>query len=501
MANLKLDLIQKSEFLWEVPLDTVPGMNVPGVIVASKGMIAHILDDNTPQQVANVATLPGIVRASMAMPDIHWGYGFPIGGVAAFEVDKGIISPGGVGYDINCGVTLVRTDLRADKVKPRIKLLVDALYNAIPCGVGSEGSLRLSNEDYNQIFLKGAKWVVEQGLAETADVENMEEGGAMPGGNPELVSAKARQRAHKQLGTLGSGNHFVEVQEVTDVYDADVAAAFGLAKGQVCLMIHSGSRGLGHQICDDNLSIMQDAARKYGIQLTDRQLACAPFKSSEGRDYFEAMVCAANFAWANRLMMVSLAREAFADFFKATAKSLGMHMVYDVCHNIAKEEEFLIDSAGRIYGIFDANVPAKDARKLRVCVHRKGATRSLGPGDPRVPEAYRAVGQPVLIPGDMGRSSYVLVGTEKAASVSFSSSCHGAGRVLSRNAAIKLASGKNVAKQLAERGITVRSQGKMTLVEEVPEAYKDVTVVVEAVVGAGASRPVARLKPVGTIKG
>lgn len=484
MSETKQSLQQIDSFRWRVPKGTVPGMNVPGEIIASEEMIPQITGDRTAEQVANVAVLPGILRASLAMPDIHWGYGFPIGGVAAFDLDEGIISPGGVGYDINCGVTLLRSDLESRDVQPRIKKLVDTLFSNIPCGVGSEGNIRLSQKDLDSILVDGARWVAERGLADKADPLTMEENGAMKGADPSLVSERARQRALKQLGTLGSGNHFIEVQVVEKVFLPDVAQAFGLFKDQVVVMIHSGSRGLGHQICEDNLKVMQQAVRDYDIRLPDRQLACAPFKSTEGQNYFAMMKCAANFAWANRLAMVSLVRDSFKEVFGKSWLDLGMKVVYDVCHNIAKVEEHEVDG-----------------KKKELCIHRKGATRALGPGDSRLPERYRSVGQPVLIPGDMGRFSYVLAGCRKAEDISFSSSCHGAGRVLSRKAAIRRAKGEDIYRVLAQKGLTVRAKGKLTLLEEAPEAYKNVTTVVEAVQGAGISRPVVKLRPLGTIKG
>ncbi len=484
MTEISQQLEQVGEYHWRVPDDTVPGMKVPGIIFASSEMIPRIISDKTPTQVANVATLPGIVHASLAMPDIHWGYGFPIGGVAAFDLNDGIISPGGVGYDINCGVSLLRSDIEARSVRHRIQKLIDALFNTIPCGLGSEGQIKLSAKDFNQVLLTGAEWVVRQGFADAEDLVNMEENGAMKGSDPTLISDRARQRAFKQLGTLGSGNHFIEIQEVVEVIEPEIAEAFGLFEGQVVVMLHSGSRGFGHQVCDESLKVMQQVTRDYGIDLVDRQLACAPFKSDAGQRYFSQMKCAANFAWANRLAMVGLTREVFEQFFGSSWDELGMSMVYDVCHNIAKVEKFDIEGS-----------PAK------VCVHRKGATRALGPNDPRLPAQYRAHGQPVLIPGDMGRASYVLVGTEAGALTSFNSTCHGAGRTMSRKAAIRKGKGKNIYKQLADAGIVVRSSGKTTLVEEVPEAYKDVTEVVEAVNGAGISQSVVRLEPIGTIKG
>lgn len=484
MSEKRYKLEQISDYRWRVPQDTIPGMRVPGEIIASSKMIPHIMNDRTPLQVANVATLPGILNVSMAMPDIHWGYGFPIGGVAAFDLDKGIISPGGVGYDINCGVSLVRTDLKASDIRKHLPKLVDALFNEIPCGVGSEGKIKLSSSDFEQVLLDGANWVIRKGLADHEDAERMEENGSMEGGDPALVSKRARQRAQKQLGTLGSGNHFIEIQEVNNIYDLKAAELFGLFKGQAVVMIHSGSRGFGHQVCDDYLKVMQEGARKYQIELPDRQLACVPIKSSEGQRYFKAMKCAANFAWANRLTMVGLARKAFERYFKTSFSGLGMRMVYDVAHNIAKIEDINLEDG-----------------LTSVCVHRKGATRALGPGSKHLPETYRSIGQPVIIPGDMGRASFVLVGAADAEHISFNSTCHGAGRVMSRKAAIRKAKGKDIAKNLAGRGIIVRARGKLTLLEEVPEAYKDIGDVVDAVAGAGISRKVARMRPLGTVKG
>lgn len=483
MSN-KYELEQISPYRWRLSQDFKPGMRVPGEIIASEAMLPTVMSDKTPEQVANVATLPGIVGASMAMPDIHWGYGFPIGGVAAFDVNDGIISPGGVGYDVNCGVSLVRTNLTISDVLPCLNALLNELFKNIPCGVGSEGKIKLKGHDYDQILKNGVKWVVEQGLADPEDPEFMEENGTFNGADPSLISNHALERARSQLGTLGSGNHFIEIQSVSEIYSNKDAEVFGLEKDQIVIMVHSGSRGLGHQICDDDLKVMQEAARKYDIELPDRQLACAPFISPEGQRYFQKMKCAANFAWSNRLTMVGLIRETFAKVFNKSHRSLGMGLVYDVSHNIAKVEDFTINN-----------------ERCELVVHRKGATRSLGKGDLRLPSKYRSVGQPVLIPGDMERASYVLAGNSQAEEMTFNSTCHGAGRVMSRNAAIKMNQGSNMYKKMAERGISVRAKGKLTLMEEIPEAYKNVSEVVSAVEGAGVSRRVARLKPVGTIKG
>ena len=484
MSNNNISLEQISPFRWRIHQSAQSGMRVPGEIIASPEMIPRIVADRTAEQVANVATLPGIVGASMAMPDIHWGYGFPIGGVAAFDLETGIISPGGVGYDINCGVSLIRSDLRAQDIGGQVPKLVDALFNKIPCGVGSEGAIKLSSRDLDRILERGAGWVVEQGLAEPKDLIRMEENGAIKGGDCSLVSARTRERAYRQLGTLGSGNHFIEIQEVEEIYNQETATAFGLFPGQIVLMIHSGSRGLGHQICDESLKVMQGVVRREGIELPDRQLACAPFKSKEGQDYLAMMNCAANFAWGNRLAMVGLVRQTFEGILHKSWRALGMEMVWDVCHNIAKVERFRMEGRDR-----------------ELCVHRKGATRAFGPGHPELPEVYRPFGQPVLIPGDMGRASFILVGTAEAARLTFNSTCHGAGRLMSRHAAIQAAKGVDIMHRLAKQGITVRAREKSTLCEEIPEAYKDVSQVVEAVQGAAVSKRVARLKPLGTIKG
>ena len=471
-------------FHWRLSRDYRPGMRVPGEIIASERMIPNILSDNTPLQVANVAALPGIVKASLAMPDIHWGYGFPIGGVAAFDLDEGIISPGGVGYDINCGVSLLRSNLVAEQQRKKIPDLVDALFNNIPCGVGSEGKIQLKDRDLDKVAEIGAGWIVEQGYAEAEDLNYMEEKGAMQGGDPTLLSPRSRERARWQLGTLGSGNHFLEIQKVERIYDPETALAFGLFEGQLVVMIHSGSRGLGHQVCDEFLKKMQGAVRRYNLDLPDRQLACAPFKSGEAGDYFAVMKCAANFAWANRLTMAGLIRETFKKYYKMSSSDLGLKLVWDVCHNIAKVEEFEIEG-----------------KRKKLCVHRKGATSSYGPGASFLPKNYREAGQPVIIPGDMGRASYIMVGTEKSSNVTFASTCHGAGRLMSRKAAVRSTKNQNMTQQLAKRGIIVRSRGKWTLNEEIPEAYKDIDEVIEVVHGAGISLKVARLKPMGTVKG
>lgn len=459
-------------------------MRVPGLIYADEQMMEVIASDKSPEQVANVAHLPGIVGHSLAMPDMHWGYGFPIGGVAAFDPEEGVLSPGGVGYDINCGVRLIRSDLVRAEVVDRLEALSLALYKAIPCGMGSQSSIRLSKGDVDDVLRGGAKWAVEQGLGWNDDLEVIEENGRFAGAEPRKVSDRAKSRGRPQLGSLGSGNHFCELGYVAEIYDAEAAAAFGLGLDEVTLLVHSGSRGLGHQVCDDALQTMLRASGKYGIALPDRQLAAAPLSSPEAHDYFGAMACAVNFAFANRQVMTHFAREALQAFFGRGPAQLGLRLVYDVCHNIAKWEEHEVDGELR-----------------RLCVHRKGATRSFGPGHPSVPTRYRDVGQPVMVPGDMGRYSYVLAGAEGAMRETFGSCCHGAGRRLSRMAAKKLARTRPIFEELRARGVWVRADSKATVEEEIPDAYKDVADVVDVVHGAGLARKVAKLVPLAVVKG
>ncbi len=473
------------DYRWEIPKSYKAGMRVPGLIYADESMLSHIREEQALEQVANVAFLPGIVSRSMAMPDIHWGYGFPIGGVAATRVEDGVISPGGVGFDINCGVRLLRTNLTEQEVRPRIEKLIDALYSNVPSGVGSKGKLRLNQQEVDKVLVKGARWAVEKGYGETRDLEVTEENGSMEGADPEQVSAKAKQRGAPQLGTLGAGNHFIEVEVVEEIYEPAIASVMGIDRvGQVLLLIHTGSRGLGHQVCTDHLVTMGTAVQKYGISIPDRQLACAPVKSPEGQAYFAAMACAANYAWTNRQCIAHWARESFVNVFGASREELGLEMVYDVTHNIAKIEEYEV--AGK---------------RLKLCIHRKGATRAFPAGHPDVPRIYAEIGQPVLIPGDMGRYSYVLVGTEKAMAETFGSTCHGAGRVQSRSAAKRSLRGIDVARGLAEKGITVKTGSMSSLAEEASEAYKDVAQVVEVTHQAGISRKVAKARPIGVVKG
>ena len=484
MAGSKI-INKIDDYRWEIPQDYKPGMRVPGLIYADAEMLKHIEKEEAMEQVANVAFLPGIVSRSLAMPDIHWGYGFPIGGVAATRVSDGVISPGGVGFDINCGVRLLRTNLDEQDVRPKIEDIVSSLYSNVPSGVGSQGKLKLKEREIDAVLVKGAKWAVERGYGEAEDLEVTEEHGAMKGADPERVSAKAKQRGAPQLGTLGAGNHFLEVGLVDEIFEPGTASVMGIERiGQVMLLIHTGSRGFGHQVCDDYVRSMGQAVAKYDIKLPDRQLACAPVKSPEGQSYFAAMACAANYAWANRQCIAHWVRESFMQVFGQSPRELGMEMVYDVAHNIAKMEEY------RIGG-----------KTVPLCVHRKGATRAFPAGHTDVSSVYAEIGQPVLIPGDMGRYSYVLVGTERAMEETFGSTCHGAGRVQSRSAAKRSLRGADVARSLAGKGITVMAGSMASLAEEASEAYKDVARVVEVTHRAGISQKVARMRPIGVVKG
>lgn len=467
---------------WRIPRKG--GMKTDGIIFSSERLLPVLLKDNAPQQVENVAYLSGIVGSAMAMPDIHWGYGFPIGGVAAFDVSDGIISPGGVGYDINCGVRLMRTDLSVPELKPKLRNLMQAIYNAVPAGVGKKGRIRISRSELQKVLVQGARWAVKKGYGWDEDLLHTEEEGALEGADPSAVSDRAYERGVAQIGTLGAGNHFLEIQEVTDIYDTKAVEIMGLHKGQVVVMIHTGSRGFGYQVCDDAVKNLGHAVEKYQISIPDRQLACAPIESPEGKAYFGGMAGAANYAWANRQAIMHWVREAFEQTFGMGAAKLGLHLVYDVAHNIAKFEEH--DVGGT---------------KRKLCVHRKGATRAFGPGHPDIPSDYRAIGQPVIIPGDMGTASYVLVGTTKAMSASFGSTCHGAGRVWSRSRAFKEVRGHEVKSRLEREGILILSASTKTLAEETPEAYKDIDEVVNITHNAGISAKVARMRPLGVIKG
>ncbi|UCH07015.1 MAG: RtcB family protein [Deltaproteobacteria bacterium] len=469
---------------WRYLIPKSGKMRVPGLVFSSAQLMPTIKEEQSLLQVVNVATLPGIVNYSLAMPDIHWGYGFPIGGVAAFRTEDGIVSPGGVGYDINCGVRLLTTALMASEIRPRIKDLVGALFKNIPTGVGSRGKIRLSTKEEKKVAVQGSSWAVKKGLGTNEDLARTEDQGVIRGADPETVSERAYKRGHDELGTLGSGNHFLEIQTVEEIYDHEIANVFNLFEGQLTVLIHSGSRGFGHQICDDFLKEMGTRVRESGFDLPDRQLACAYINSEIGQRYLSSMACAANYAWANRQIIMHWTRETFEKILEISPRELRMELLYDVCHNIAKIEKHAVDK-----------------KDITLCVHRKGATRSLPPGHPNVPEIYRTVGQPVLIPGDMGTHSYVMAGSQQAMVETFGSTCHGAGRVLSRKQAIKTARGRAINRELEDKGICVQSRGKTTLMEEMPEAYKDISLVVEAVHMAGLAKKVAKLRPLGVIKG
>jgi tRNA-splicing ligase RtcB (3'-phosphate/5'-hydroxy nucleic acid ligase) len=470
---------------WEIRPSYKAGMLAPGLIYASESMIGQIFEDQAFQQVVNVSFLPGIVGHSLAMPDIHYGYGFPIGGVAATRIKDGVVSPGGVGFDINCGVRLLRTNLSVEEIKPRIEDLVYALYSSVPSGVGSEGKIKINEKELDKVLLKGAAWAVERGYGESEDLVFTEENGCLKNADCDKVSQKAKKRGLPQLGTLGSGNHFLEIQVVEQIYEREIAQAMGIMEaGQILLTVHTGSRGLGHQVCDEYIRVMSGAVLRYGINLPDRQLACAPVQSSEGQDYLSAMACAANYAWANRQCITHWIREVFIKVLGKSPRELGLEQIYDVAHNIAKIEQYNLDG-----------------KNQNLCVHRKGATRAFPAGHPDLPAMYRNIGQPVLIPGDMGRYSYIAVGTETAMRETFGSTCHGAGRLQSRTAAKKGLRGSDIAHKLAMRGIFVKADSMGSLAEEASEAYKDVAEVVEVTQKADISRKVARTVPLGVIKG
>jgi len=485
MPQWQGQLIKIDDYRWEIPQNYKPGMRVPGLIYASEAMLESIQREQTLEQVANVAFLPGIAKFSFAMPDIHWGYGFAIGGVAAMSVKDGVISPGGVGYDINCGVRLLRTNLSEDEVRPKIKQLIDALFRNIPSGLGSEGKIKVSRKELNELMIQGAHWAVRHGFGFEEDLDVTEEGGCMKGADPSKISDKAIKRGEPQAGTLGSGNHFLEIQVVRKIFEPKVASVMGINEiGQVLILIHTGSRGFGHQVCTDHLRVMEEAVSKYGIKLPDRQLACAPIESNEGKDYLAAMACAANYAWNNRQCIAHWSRESFSKVFGRSPEELGIEQIYDVAHNIAKIEDHMVNG-----------------QELKVCVHRKGATRAFPPNHKDIPQRYKEIGQPVLIPGDMGRCSFIAVGTEKAMQESFGSTCHGAGRMLSRGAARRSLRGRDVAQELESRGITVKTGDIPSLAEEASKAYKDVAEVIDVVHQAGISKKVVMATPIGVIKG
>ncbi len=477
---------QLSDFTWEIPKSYKQGMNVPAKVYATRKLL-EAMDNGVIEQVTNVACLPGIVRQAYAMADAHWGYGFPIGGVAAFDVENGVISPGGIGFDINCGMRLIRTNLTYSEVKPKVKELVDLIFKLVPAGVGVKGFLRVNEAQFDEIMKYGVKWCAENGQAWEDDPAHVEEGGYIKGADPSKVSSQARTRGISQLGTLGSGNHYLEVQVVDPArhFDPELARHFGIVQeDQVLVMVHCGSRGFGHQIGSDYLRVFDGAMKRYGIQVKDRELACAPFASKEGKDYYGAMVCAANMAFTNRQIIVQRVREAFSKVFHKEAEALDMHLIYDVCHNVAKVEKHAYDGAS-----------------ADVLVHRKGATRSFGPGHPDIPAPYREIGQPVIIGGSMETGSYLLVGTQKAMEETFGSTAHGSGRTMSRTAAKREVRGAELQRKMMDRGIYVKAATMDGLAEEAGMAYKDISEVVETMDRAGISKKVVALRPVGNIKG
>jgi tRNA-splicing ligase RtcB len=477
-------LVQFDEFTYDIPRDEAAGMHVPGRLFSNAALLSGVSGDPSLAQLANVATLPGIQRHALAMPDIHFGYGFPVGGVAAFDLNEGVVSPGGIGYDINCGVRLIRTSLTAEDVRPRLGALMERLYREVPSGVGSRGGHPLTPSGVDEVLAGGARWAVEHGMGRSADLPVQEEEGCLAGALPGAVSEGARKRGLKQLGTLGSGNHFLEVQAVDEVFDPAFAPVLGLLPGNAVVMLHTGSRGLGHQVATDFIQEMDRGLAGQGITLVDRQLSCAPVSSEPGQRYLGAMAAAANFAWANRQAITHGVRRAFSAVFERTEEELDLSVIYDISHNMAKVEEHAVDGGRR-----------------RLLVHRKGATRAFPAGRDEVPSVYRAYGQPVLIPGDMGTASYVLAGLPTSMERSFGSSCHGAGRRLSRHAAVRAFRYEDVTRALAGRGIVVRSASREGVTEEAPGAYKNVEEVVRVAEGAGLTRRVARLVPLGVVKG
>ncbi len=480
----KQDLRRVAENIWEISPSFRHDMRVPARLYADEALLDDALGDASLEQLVNTATLPGIVQYAIAMPDIHQGYGFPIGGVIATQLPDGIISPGGVGYDINCGVRLLAAHVDVEEVRPFLKDLAAALYRNCPSGVGVHGKLKLSNSELEDVLVRGARWALEHGYARHEDLDHTEESGCIPGAEPAHVSDRARERGRSQLGTLGAGNHFIEVDRVAEIFDEPAAERLGLSPEQVAVQIHCGSRGFGHQVCEDYVARFQKTVRDYGINLPDRELVCAPLSSPEGQDYFHAMACAANFAFCNRQILADAIRRSFEEVLAGRIKDFDLHQIYDIAHNMAKVEEHDVEG-----------------RRMKVCVHRKGATRAFGPGAPGLPEDLRDIGQPVLIPGSMGTASYVLIGTPGSMQQTFGSTCHGAGRVMSRAKARKTVRGERLRQELEERGIAVQAGSMAGLAEEAPLAYKDVSRVVNVVAKAGIGRKVARLEPVAVIKG
>jgi tRNA-splicing ligase RtcB (3'-phosphate/5'-hydroxy nucleic acid ligase) len=478
------DLKKITDYEWEIPKSFRQDMRVPVRLFATRRILEKVMDDQSLEQAVNAATLPGLAGPVVVMPDMHQGYGFPIGGVAATKFPDGVISPGGIGYDINCGVRLLASQIEMAAVEDRLDELASALDRHCPSGVGTKGTVRLSESELERVMVEGAQWAKKQGFATESDLRRTEDGGRMEGADPSMVSKRARERGRPQLGTLGSGNHFIAVDVVDQVFDTNAAQAMGLQEGNLVVLIHSGSRGFGHQICSDYVSEFQAAVQRYHIHLPDRELVCAPLNSPEGKAYLAAMRCAANYAFTNRQILAHQARQAFEEVLAGVVPDWYLRQVYDIAHNMGKVESHQIEG-----------------KRLRVCVHRKGATRAFGPGSQGLPPEYQTIGQPVLVPGSMGTSSWVLVGTEASMQHSYGSSCHGAGRVMSRSKAKKEVRGESLRKDLEGKGIHVRAGSLKGLAEEAPAAYKDVDEVVETVSGAGIARKVARLRPVAVIKG
>ena len=478
------DLKRISDYEWEIPKSYREDMRVPVRLFATRQLLEEVVKDKALEQAVNAATLPGLVGHVIVMPDMHQGYGFPIGGVAATRLPDGVISPGGIGYDINCGVRLMGSQIRFDKARPHLDALATALNQNCPSGVGEKGAVRLTETELIAVCRQGSRWALKQGFASEADLRRTEESGCVEGADPDKVSVRARQRGRPQLGSLGAGNHFIEIDLVEQVFDTTAASVMGLEQGNLAVQIHCGSRGFGHQICTDYVEEFQGAVRRFGIHLVDRELVCAPLDSPEGQSYLAAMRCAANYAFANRQILANSARKAFEQVLAGKVKDWHLHQVYDICHNMGKIEMHIIDG-----------------ERMKVCVHRKGATRAFGPGSPELPDEYKPIGQPVLVPGSMGTASWVLVGTEASMLQSFGSTCHGAGRLMSRHEAKRNVRGEKLRQDLEARGIHIRARSMSGLAEEAPQAYKDVDQVVEAVVGAGIARKVARLRPLAVIKG
>lgn len=479
----KRDLKKVDSFVYEIPTTYRDDMRVPARIYADEQLLEAALTERSVEQLVNTTTLPGVVKYTLAMPDIHQGYGFPIGGVAATQPPDGVISPGGIGYDINCGVRALASDIERDELAPYVEDLLQAMYRLVPTGLG-KGGIRVSKRELDMVLERGAAWAVSKGYGTKQDLQRTEAEGCLAGADAAHVSERAKNRGRQQLGSLGAGNHFLEIDEVTEIYDEEVASAFGLRQGFIAVQIHCGSRGLGHQVCTDYVKLLQKAVRKYGIELPDRELVCAPFESPEGQEYFAAMAASANFAWTNRHVIAHWVRRAFEEVLAGKIPSWELTQVYDVAHNIGKVEHYTIDG-----------------KRTKLVVHRKGATRAFGPRSNELPKAYQGVGQPVLVPGSMGTASYVLVGTDKALDLTFGSTCHGAGRVMSRTKAKKQIWGEDLMRELRQQGIAVKAGSMAGLAEEAPAAYKDVERVVDVVAGAGIALKVARLEPLGVIKG